>query len=292
MGNFIITADSNCDLDLTFLKEKGVRVIDLSYIIEGVTYTNAKGLTYPEFYEKVRKGAMPTTTQVNPTEAEEMLREALTECKNILHIGFSSALSGSYNSVRVAANEIMEDDSTANIKVIDSLSAAAGEGLLVYKAVKMQEAGKTLEEAAAEIEDLKLHICHNFTVDDLNHLQRGGRVSKATALIGTMVNIKPILCVNDAGELINIDKTRGRKKSLNALVDSMVEQIKGYEDQNEDMIMIGHGDCIDDANYIKEKAAEKTGFKNFTIDYIGPVIGSHAGPGTVVIAFVGSKRCL
>ena len=173
--------------------------------------------------------------------------------------------------------------------MIDALSASLGEGLLVHKAVLLKETGKSLDEVADWVEKNKLHLCHNFTVDDLFHLHRGGRVSKATAILGTMINIKPVLHVDDEGHLIAIGKVRGRKKSLSALVDRMADQIKGYEDQN-DVVFISHGDCVEDAEYVKKLVQERFGIEKFIINHVGPTIGAHSGPGTVALFFMGNPR--
>ncbi len=290
MSDFIISTDSNCDLPQEFVQENGIRMMKLSYILEGIFYKENEGMPIQEFYEALRGGAMPTTTQVNPAEAKEVFLDIIKDKKNVLHIGFSSGLSGSFGSSVIAANEIMEDNPEVNIKLVDSLCASVGEGLLVYKAVQMRKEGKSLEEVVEALEALKLHICHNFTVDDLHHLHRGGRVSKATAIIGSLVNIKPILHVNNEGKLVSLDKARGRKKSLNSLVDRMEQQVVGYEELNQDMVMIGHGDCMEDAEYVKQRMKDKLGLENVIINYIGSVVGTHAGPGTIVIAFVGNER--
>ena len=239
----------------------------------------------------MRDGSMPTTSQVNPEQAKAAFTACLKEGKDVLYIAFSSGLSGTCGSGMVAAQEIQEEGEypERKIVVIDSLSASLGEGLLVHKAVMLKEAGKSMEEVADWVENNKLHLCHNFTVDDLFHLHRGGRVSKATAILGTMINIKPVLHVDDEGHLIAIGKVRGRKKSLSALVDRMAEQIKGYEDQN-DVVFISHGDCMEDAEYVKKLVQERFGIEKFIINHVGPTIGAHSGPGTVALFFMGNPR--
>ena len=192
MREFIIATDSTVDLQKTFLEKNHVLTISLSYIMDGVTYKDLDGLSHEEFFEKLRKGSLPTTSQINPEEARKVLEPVVKEEKDILYIGFSSGLSGSYNSVRMAADDLMEDYPEAKIITIDSLCASMGEGLLLYKTLQLKEQGKSLDEIAEWIEENKLHICHNVTVDDLNHLHRGGRISKTTAVLGTMVKIKPV----------------------------------------------------------------------------------------------------
>lgn len=287
MREFIITADSTVDLPKSYLQEKGVLVITLSYIIDGETYKDMEGLSHEEFFGKIREGAMPTTSQVNPEEAKEIFESIVKEGKDILHLGFSSGLSGTYNSARIAAEELMEEYPERKIIAIDSLCASMGQGLLLYKAIELKEKGKTMEEIAEWIEENKLHICHNVVVDDLNHLHRGGRVSKTTAVLGSMVKIKPLLNVDNNGNLSVIGKERGRKKALHAIVDRMEKQIAGYDN---DIVMITHADCIEDAEYVKKQIEERFGIHKFMINGLGTVIGSHTGPGVVAIFFMGNER--
>ena len=192
-------------------------------------------------------------------------------------------------SMTLPAEELKEMYEGAEICVIDSLCASVGEGLLYHKARCMKEKGKTLQEVAAWVEKNKLHICHNVAVDDLNHLYRGGRLSRTSAVVGSMINIKPFIHMDENGKLVPIGKVRGRKKSLNILVDAMAEQIKGYEEEN-DVIMISHGDCIEDARYVGKLVEERFGIHNILINYVGTVIGSHTGTGVVALCFMGNKR--
>lgn len=287
MREFFITTDSTVDLPKEYLEENHNLVLSLAYILEGTTYEDMNGLPYKEFYDKVRAGALPTTSQINPEQAQEAFETILKEGKDILHIGFSSGLSGSYNSARIAAEELANTYPEAKVIVIDSLCASMGEGLLLYKANEMKKKGCGIEGIAAWVTENRLNICHNFTVDDLNHLHRGGRVSKATAVIGTMVNIKPVLHVNNEGKLVSVGKVRGRKKSLNELADRMEKQIEGFEN---DIFMISHGDCLEDAEYVAEQVRTRFGIQNVMINPIGPVIGTHAGPGTIALFFMGHPR--
>ena len=287
MREFIIATDSTVDLQKTFLEENHVLTISLSYIMDGVTYKDLDGLSHEEFFERLRNGSLPTTSQINPEEARKALEPVVKEGKDILYIGFSSGLSGSYNSVRMAAEELMEDYPEAKIITVDSLCASMGEGLLLYKTLQLKEQGKSLDEIAKWVEENKLHICHNVTVDDLNHLHRGGRISKTTAVLGTMVKIKPIIHMDNEGKLVVIGKERGRKKSLLTLLDKMEKQMQGYEN---DIVMITHGDCIDDVKYLEEQIRERFGIKNVIINGIGSVIGSHTGAGVVAVFFMGNER--
>lgn len=287
MKEFIIATDSTVDLPKAFLEENHVLTISLSYVVDGVTYKDLDGLSHEEFFEKIRNGSLPTTSQINPEEARKALEPVVKEGKEILYLGFSSGLSGSYNSVRMAAEDLMEDYPETKIVTIDSLCASMGEGLLLYKTLQLKEQGKNLDEIAEWVEANKLHICHNVTVDDLNHLHRGGRISKTTAVLGTMVKIKPIIHMDNEGKLVVIGKERGRKKSLLTLLDKMEKQMQGYQN---DVVMITHGDCIEDAKYVEEQIRERFGIENIIVNGIGSVIGSHTGAGVVAVFFMGSGR--
>ena len=288
MSEYIIMTDSTVDLPKEYLiEELQVPYIPLSYIMDGVTYEDMSGLSGKEFFDKIRAGSLPTTSQVNPEQAKKALEPYVKEEKDILFIGFSSALSGTFNSIRMAAEELMEEYPERKIITVYSLCACLGEGLLVYKAVQLKRAGKSLEEVAKWTEENKLHICHNVAIDDLNHLHRGGRVSKTAAIMGTMIQIKPIIHMNDNGELQVIGKQRGRKKALQHIVNMAVEQSKVWEN---DIIMITHGDCEEDAQYVAKLVREKMGIENILINCIGSVIGSHTGPGVVAVFCMGEKR--
>lgn len=289
MRDFIITTDNNADLPEKFYEENGVEVISLTYMIDGEVYDKDSSLPFAEFYGRMRNGSMPTTAQINPEAAKERFHSAAEKGMDVLHIAFSSGLSGSYNSARIAAEEIKEEFPEAEIKVVDSLGASLGQGLLVYKAVEMKKAGKSMEEVAVWLEENKLHACHIFTVDDLHHLYRGGRLSKAAAVFGTMINLKPILHVDNEGKLTPIGKVRGRKKSLMTLVEYMEEMMGSYRDQN-DIVFISHGDSADEADFLAEQIKERFGIDAFMIHYVGPTIGAHSGPGTMALFFLGEKR--
>ena len=287
MNEFVIVSDSTVDLPKEYLQSKQVPIISLSYIMDGVTYEEMDGLSHKEFFEKLRAGSLPTTSQINPEQAREALEPFAKEGKDILYIGFSSGLSGRYNSVRMAAEDLKEEYPDINIIAIDSLCACMGEGLLLYKALELKEHGMSMEEIAKWVEANKLHICHNVTVDDLNHLHRGGRISKTTAVVGSMIKIKPIIHMSDEGKLVVIGKERGRKKSLVSIVDRMEKQMQGYDN---DIVMITHGDCIEDAEFVKKHVEERFGIHNVMINGIGSVIGSHTGAGVVAVFFMGDKR--
>lgn len=292
METFKIVTDSTADLPKEYLEENSIACLNLCYIMDGVTYGGATGkeMDVKEFYDSMRGGKMPTTSQVNPDEAKKHFESILAEgYKEILYLAFSSGLSGTYNSGRIAAEEIMEERPDVKIIAIDSLCASLGEGMFVYRAVEMRKQGKSLEETAAWMKEHVQNFVHVFTVDDLNHLHRGGRVSKATAIIGTLVGIKPILHVDSEGHLTAIDKVRGRKKSLLKLVDLMDEKMGSYKDSN-DIIMISHGDALEDAQFVADEIKKRFGVESFMINPVGPTIGAHAGPGVVALFFMGEER--
>ncbi len=289
MNSYVIMTDNMADLPESYIQEHKLPILSLSYVIDGETYDRDHPQDVKEFYSRMRSGSMPTTSQANPQQAKELFLSCLSKGQDVLYLAFSSGLSGTYNSGRIAAAEIEEEQlyPERKVVVIDTLSASLGEGLLVHKAVQMKEAGKTMEEVASWVEENKLHLCHNFTVDDLFHLHRGGRVSKATAILGTVINIKPLLHVDNEGHLIAIGKVRGRKKSLAALVDRMGEQMKGFENTE---VFISHGDCPEDAGYVEKLVRERFGIEDFIINEVGPTIGAHSGPGTMALFFMGNPR--
>lgn len=287
MGDYIITVNSTVDVPRGWLEERKVPYIPLKYTIDGETYADMEGLSAKEFFQKLREGKLSVTSQVNPQEAKAAFEPFLKEGKDILHLAFSSGLSGTCNSMKIAAEELREEYPDRKIIVVDTLCACLGEAMLLYYVLKCREEGMTIEEAARWAEENKLHVCHNVTVDDLNHLHRGGRVSKTSAVLGTMVQIKPIIIMDDNGCLKVVGKERGRKKSLNKIVDMAVKRAQGYEN---DIVMITHGDCIEDAQYVAKLVTEKMGIEDILISNIGSVIGGHTGPGVVAVFCMGEKR--
>ena len=289
MQNFTITTENTADLPLQYYKDNDIEYMYLPCTMNDKVYNKDNALSDEEFYKIMRDGAMPTTSQVNSEDAKAVWEPMIKEGKAILHLSFSSGLSGTYNSCRIASEELHEEYPDCKLIVIDSVCASLGQGMFVDKAVQMRAEGKSFEEVAAYLEANKLNFCHVFTVDDLNHLHRGGRVSKVAAVIGTMINLKPILHVNDEGKLIAVDKVRGRKKSLLALLDMMKEKTENYQGE-EGKVFISYGDAIDDAQFLAKNIKEKLGRDVEIINPIGATIGAHAGPGTIALFFMGSPR--
>ncbi len=287
--NFIITTDTCCDLPKSYIKENGLDVVILYYNMKGVAYGKDVELEVKAFYDMMRAGEMPTTMAANPEELREMFEKYLKAGKDVLHLAFSSELSSSYSNAAVVARELNEEYTDNKVVVIDTLSASLGQGLVIYKAVQLREDGWSIDEVARWVEENRLHFCHQFTVDDLNHLYRGGRVSKLTAVAGTLIQVKPILHVNDEGKLIPIGKVRGRKKSLMALVDNMERTIGSYRDKN-DIVFISHGDALEEAEYVAGLVKERFGIENFLIHPVSPTIGAHSGPGTIALFYMGDRR--
>ena len=291
MAEYIISTDTSCDFPLEYVKQHQLPLVTLFYSIDGVTGENGcpSSDVLKNFYDKMRAGSMTKTQQASIEDTEKVFREILQEGKDILHIAFSSGLSGTANAARLAAENMMEEFPGRKIIVIDSLCASLGQGLLVDYALKLQQQGKTMEETAKWQEDHIQNICHLFTVEDLKYLQRGGRISKTTALVGTMIGIKPVLHVDPEGKLVSISKVRGRKQSIQALVNKMEENIGKYRGEKQP-IFISHGDCIEDANYLAELVKERFGYDEFLINDVGPTIGAHSGPGTLALFFMGETR--
>lgn len=291
MRDFVIITETTTDLPASYMEENGLVIAPLYYQIGETVYGEEKHLEPKEFFDAMRNGATPTTSASNPDTVRKKYIEIIESGKDILHLAFSSGLSCSYNNAAFVANEVSEEYPDAKIRVIDTLCASLGQGLIVNSAVQMKKQGKSIDEIAAWIEAKKLNLCHQFTVDDLIYLYRGGRLNKSSAILGTIINIKPVLHVDNEGHLVALSKVRGRKKSLNALVDNMVAALEGYEyDLDNEWVYISHGDCLEDAEYVKAQIEERIGVKNFLINYLSPTIGSHSGPGTVALFHYGKSR--
>ena len=288
MSNYVIITDSSCDLAPETLKEWSVESINLTFHLDGSSqeYINSD-MPSGVFYQRMREGSVFKTAAANMEDFCQVFEQKLQEGVDILYLGFSSGLSNTVCAGQMAATELMEKYPERRITVIDTLCASAGQGMVVYLAVQKKQSGASMEEVAAYVNGLLPHLCHWFTVDDLVYLKRGGRVSAATALLGGILNIKPILHVDDEGHLISMSKVRGRRQSIQALAQKYVETALSPENGP---YFISHGDCMDDAKALENCIFEKYGVKATLIADIGPVIGSHSGPGTLALFFLGKNR--
>lgn len=289
MRDFVIMTDSCCDMTAALAEELELVVLPLSLHMGDEVYRNwldGREIGFQEFYAKIRSGQLATTSAVSVGEFTAEMRKILSAGKDILCINFSSALSATYQSASIAAQDLREEFPDAKILVVDSLCASLGQGLLVYLCAKERQKGRSLEEVHAFAEETKGKVCHWFTVDDLHQLKRGGRISGATALIGTMLNIKPVLHVDNEGKLINMTKARGRNGAIQALVDQMEKAAIEPEKQT---IFISHGNCYDEAKRLAELVHERFGCKS-VINFVGPTIAAHSGQGTLALFFIGTER--
>ena len=290
MSEYVILTDSSADLDEATVKELGVEVTPLKFIINGETYSN-----YPDnremdphaFYDRLRAQEVATTAAINLEDARMSIEPFLKDGKDVLVLAFSSGLSYTCQAFRLAAEELSGEYPERKIFVVDTLAASMGQGLLVYHVAMKQKEGASIEEARDYAEEIKPKVCHWFTVDDLMFLKRGGRVSATTAVLGTMLSIKPVLHVDDEGHLINAAKARGRKASLMALVDKVGELAVDPANQT---MFISHSDCLEDARFVAEMIEKEYGTTKFRFNFIGPVIGAHTGPGCVALFFLGEHR--
>ena len=286
---FTLSCCSTVDLPYSYMESRDIPVLFYTYVVDGVEYDDDMGRdpeALPRFYRFLEEGKLPQTSQINVAAYMDFF-ENLLQKGDLLHIAFTSGQSGSVHNAFLAAEELREKYPERTIYVVDTLCASRGEGLLVWYACKKRDEGMTLDELHKWVEDTKLHLCHWFTVDDLMYLKRGGRISAATALVGTMLKVKPVLHVDNEGHLINMFKVRGRKASLEAIANKLGELGGNYDNST---VFICHGDCIDDAEYTASLIREKTGAKTVIINYVGPVIGAHTGPGVISIFFVGTHR--
>lgn len=291
--DFEIVTDSCCNLLEDMIDDFGIHVLPLTFMVDGEdelyqSYLKGERTDLKQFYTMMREGKVFKTSLPNLAESEALFRELLGSGRDVLYIAFSSGLSGTYQALSLMAAQLQEEFPERKIHVVDSLAASGGQGLLVWYAVQHARAGESIDQVRDWLEENKLHLAHWFTVDDLMFLFRGGRVSKTAAWAGTLLNIKPVLHVDDEGHLIPMEKVRGRKKSLNALIDHMEKSAnKPISDQ---MVFITHGDCIEDAEYVTAKIKERFGVKDVVINYVDPVIGAHSGPGTMALFFLADKR--
>ena len=287
MSAYKIITDSGSDLTERMLEELNVAKVSLSVLFRGESRPDSVDEGIRSFYDALRAGEISTTSAVNPDGWASAIEPVLQAGQDALVMAFSSGLSTTYQSAVIAAGELMEKYPERKVFVVDTLCASLGEGLLVWYACKKRDEGLDLEELRDWLEENKLHLCHWFTVDDLMFLKRGGRVSAATALVGTMLQIKPVLHVDDEGHLINVGKARGRKASIDALAAKVAELGEGFENET---MFISHGDCIGDAQYLASVLKEKYGVKHVHINHVGAVVGSHSGPGTLALFFMGKHR--
>ena len=284
-----IVTDSSCDLGINFIEENNIELIPLLLNLDGETLKDdlGKSLGYREFYEKLRAGSMPSTSQINIYTFEEKFKELLDKGYEILYIGLSSALSGTFNSANMARNNILEENPNAKIAVVDSISVSMGLGMLIKKAYEMINEGKMLEEIVQWIEENKNKVIHAILVDDLKHLKRGGRLSASSAAVGSILNIKPLLKLNNSGAVETAEKVKGKKKALKRLASIVKEKAINIENE---ILYIMHGDALEEAQYLKEMILQELNFKDVKVEYIGTVIGTHGGPGTIAAVFCGNER--
>lgn len=289
MRDFEIFTDSCSDLPIEYIKEKNIKFARLTCTYNDKTYFDDFGqnLSYKEFFDDLRKGVTPITSQPSVDEFYTNFKSIVNSGKDILYICVSTGLSGSENSATIAKNMMLEDYPNVKIYIVNVLTASLGQGIMVMKAVEMKEEGKSLEDIVSYVEEHKQRLNTFMTVDDLNHLKRGGRLSTAAAMIGTVFNIKPILSIDQDGRVISIDKTRGRKGSLKKLADLLLERIEEAEKQ---IIGISHGDCIEEVLKLKDAILSKINVKDVIINYTGPAVGTHGGPNSVSIFFMGKER--
>lgn len=290
MRDYVIMTDSCCDLTDQMARDLELEVLPLTMHMDGEDYPNdlaGTAISNQEFYKRIRAGKLATTSAVNVGQFQDAMRRVLESGRDIVCVCFSSALSTTYQSAVIAAEDLRAEFPEAEIHVVDSLSASLGQGLLLYLAVEQKRKGLTAAELAKWVEDNRLTVCHWFTVDDLNFLKRGGRVSATTALLGTMLSIKPIMHTSDEGKLVPVSKARGRKAAIAALLDKIEDLSIHPEKQT---MFICHADCEEDAKAVAQTIQDRFGTPTVHINYIGPVIGSHTGPNTMGIFFVGTQR--
>ena len=285
--SYKIITDTCCDFPSQMYKDLDLQVVSLSVLYKGENYLEYTEQWLQDFFNGLRSGEVASTSAVNPEGWKNAIEPVLAGGEDALVLAFSSGLSTTYQSAVIAAEELKEAYPDRQIRVVDTLCASLGQGLLVWYACQKRNSGMTLEELTQWCETNRFNLCHWFTVDDLMYLKRGGRVSAATALVGTMLQIKPILHVDDEGHLINVSKVRGRKASIEALAAKMGEL--GLPGEN-DTVFICHGDCQADAETLANIVKEKYGVKNVLFYYVGAVIGSHSGPGTLALFFLGQHR--
>ena len=290
MSEFVLLTDSSADLSQEMVQELGVTVLPLSFTIQGKTYRDhpdGREMNLSLFYDMLRAGELATTSALNVAEYTQEMEPILQAGKDTPPPALPSGLSRTYQASVLAAEELREKYPDRKIYTVDTLCASLGQGLLVYLAVQEQRKGRSIEEVRDWAESTKLNLCHQFTVDDLHFLKRGGRISATTAMVGSMLQIKPVLHVDNEGHLINIGKARGRQASLKALVDKMEKTVT---EEGKKTVFISHGDCRKDAVTVADMVRERFGTQDVRINYVGPVIGAHSGPGTLALFYLGTER--
>ena len=290
MSEYVIMTDSSCDLPADLAEKLELTVLPLSVYINDTKYINyldEREISFSEIYAKLRTKCPAKTSAVNMSAFLEPMENLLKAGKDILYIGFSSGLSGTYDAGAAAARELAERYPERRLYSVDSLCASMGQGLLVYLACQEKAKGRTIEEVRDYTEQTKWHLCHWFTIDDLMFLKRGGRVSGASAVLGSVLSIKPVMHVDNEGHLIKISTVRGRKASIKALADQAGRLGMNLSEQT---VFISHGDCLEEANYLADIMRSRFNVKDVVISYVGPVIGAHSGPGTVALFFLGTER--
>lgn len=289
--NFEIVTDSSSNLLDETIDRFGLHILPLTFMIDGQqrqSFVKGEKSDLKQFYTMMREGKVITTSLPNMSDSEILLRSLLETGRDILYLGFSSGLSGTYQAIALLLDNLAAEFPERRVMHVDTLAASGGEGLLVYKAAQMAQAGANIEETRQWVEDNKLKLAHWFTVDDLMFLFRGGRVTRTSAWAGTMLNIKPVMHVDNDGHLIPLEKVMGRKKSILGMLKHMEKTAD--TPINEQTVFITHGDCLEDAEFLRDKIAEKFGVTDIHINYVDPVIGAHSGPGTLALFFMASHR--
>ena len=311
MSNYIILSDSGTDFSKKKAKEVDVEIIDLYVTVEGEQPVADSQMDTKELYSMLRAKKKVSTAAINLDDFSKKMRKYLEEGNDVLYLGFSSGLSSTYSAGKFAAEELAEEFPERKIYTVDTLCASLGQGLLVYLAGKKRLEGATIEEVRDFVQNSRLNLCHWFTVDDLFFLKRGGRVSAATAIVGTALGIKPIMHVDNEGKLIKVGVARGRKNSINELFNNLketmislkndlhegaselsegIKNVLALKKEDQETVFISHGDCIEDAEYLADKIKKELNIKDVFIDFVGSVIGTHSGPGTLALFYLGTQR--
>ena len=288
--SYKIITDTSANLTEEMIEQYNIDIIPLVFRIgeeEFYSYVKGEKTDIEQFYDRMRQGEIITTSLISMEKCQDVFESNLKEGKDILYISFSSALSGTYNAALMVAKNLEKEYPERKIYVVDSLAASMGQGLLVYYCAEQKRSGKSIEEVKDWLIENRLQLCHWFTVDDLFHLKRGGRISGTTALVGTVLGVKLVLHVDNKGRLVPVRKVRTRKKSLISLVDEME---KSCINPTEQIVFISHGDSIDDALYVEKLVRDRLNVKDIKINYVDPVIGAHSGPGTIALFFIGKTR--